>query len=57
MRPLVLLYNWLRLATLNRGYDEDHFGRLAADLGTVMRRLVGEMKALEADVLRSSPDG
>jgi len=52
---LSLLYNWLRLAALNRGYDEKHFDKFAADLGMVIERLVGEMKALDAELDDEGP--
>ena len=47
---LGLLYNWLRLATLNRGYDENHFSTFAGNLEMVMKRLVTELKVLEAEL-------
>jgi len=52
---LGLLYNWLRLATLNRGYDEDHFSTFAGNLEMVMKRLVTELKALEAELDDEGP--
>lgn len=52
---LALLYNWLRLATLNRGYDENHFNRFSADLGGVTERLITELKALEAELEDEGP--
>ena len=52
---LGLLYNWLRLATLNRGYDENHFNKLSGNLGTVMKQLVAELKALEASLDDEEP--
>jgi len=52
---LALLYNWLRLATLNRGYDDNHFNRFSGDLGRVMERLVTELKALEAELDDEGP--
>lgn len=50
-----LLYNWLRLATLNRGYDENHFSTFAGNLEMVMKRLVTELKALEAELDDEGP--
>ncbi len=52
---LGLLYNWLRLATLNRGYDESHFSTFAGNLEMVMKRLVTEIKALEAELDDDQP--
>jgi hypothetical protein len=52
---LGLLYNWLRLATLNRGYDDNHFNTVAANLERVMKRLVTELKAIEAELKDDGP--
>ena len=52
---LGLLYNWLRLATLNRGSDETHFSRLAENLSMIMKQLVTELKALEAELDDEGP--
>jgi hypothetical protein len=52
---LGLLYNWLRLATLNRGYDDNHFNTVAANLERVMKRLVTELKTLAAELKDDSP--
>jgi len=43
---LGLLYNWLSLATLNRGYDDQHFYKYSTQPDMVMQRLVNELKTL-----------
>ncbi len=52
---LGLFYNWLRLATLSRGYDENHFSTFAGHLEMVMKRLVTELKGLEAELDDEGP--
>ena len=52
---LSLLYNWLRLATLNRGYAEKHFTRFANRLDMVTQKLVHELKILEAELEDEGP--
>jgi hypothetical protein len=52
---LGLLYNWLRLATLNRGYGEHRFAKVSSDLEPVTRRLISELKALEAELDDEGP--
>jgi hypothetical protein len=52
---LALLYHWLRLATLNRGYDDDRLELLTTDLDRVIRLLVTELKSVAGDLQDDGP--
>ncbi len=53
---LGLLYNWLRLATLIRGYDEDQATQVSGHLEVVVQRLMDELRALDADLEDEEPN-
>lgn len=52
---LILFYHWLRLSTLSRGWNDEQFGVMTANMGDVMRPLVQLLQGLEQTLVDDGP--